>query len=186
MANHQKTSPGYQTRSAPAKPLRFLLLAARLLLGTMLIVMGWNKAMDPVGFLKLLREYQMLASPWPINAVAAWLPWFEIFCGMLLLGNVATRGTALIVASLFLFFSTAILLRALDLHAGGTQPFCSLRFDCGCGAGEVFVCSKLVENVLWFALSCWLVISRYTPAEFFHHRSRGSDEKLAESYPPDR
>jgi uncharacterized membrane protein YphA (DoxX/SURF4 family) len=139
---------------------------ARLLLGAYLVSMGLSKAGDPVIFLKLLRAYDMLASPWPLNAVAAWLPWFEVICGLFLISNIALRGTASLVAGLFLFFSIAILLRALELQTALRIPFCTVNFDCGCGAGEVYVCRKLAENTAWFLLSLWLVISRHGSRQF--------------------
>lgn len=143
-------------------PLRQIHLIARLLLGAYLVYMGLSKAGDPVNFLKLLRAYDMLASPWPLNAVAAWLPWFEAICGLFLISNIALRGTASIVASLFLFFSIAILLRALELQSALQIPFCAVNFDCGCGAGEIFVCTKLTENTAWFLLALWLLVSRHS------------------------
>jgi hypothetical protein len=35
-----------------------------------------------------------------------------------------------------------------------------VRFDCGCGAGEVLICRKLVENGLLILLSGGLLFSR--------------------------
>jgi uncharacterized membrane protein YphA (DoxX/SURF4 family) len=140
---------------------RLLHHLGRYLLGVFLIYMGAVKAIEPVGFLKLLHEYQFLASPWPLNAVAALLPWFEIACGVFLMLNAAVRGTALIVSLLFLVFSVAILHRALALQLELSLPFCAVNFDCGCGAGEVFVCTKLTENAAWFLLSTWLFFSRH-------------------------
>ena len=69
---------------------------------------------------------------------------------------------ALIVALMFLAFSAAILHRALALQAELSLPFCAVNFDCGCGAGEVFVCSKLTENAAWFLLALWLLLSRHS------------------------
>jgi len=140
---------------------------ARFLLGAMLLYMGLSKAGDPVNFLKLLREYGMLASPQPLNLVAAWLPWWEMVCGLLLMANIALRGTALIVAGMFLFFCVAILLRALEIQSAMGIAFCAVRFDCGCGAGEVNVCRKLLENSAWFAISCWLLLSRHSARKLF-------------------
>jgi putative oxidoreductase len=135
---------------------------ARYLLGAYLIYMGAVKAMDPVTFLKLLREYHLLASPFPLNAVAACLPWLEICCGLFFMLNAAVRGTVLIVAGMFLFFSTAILLRALELQSALQISFCAVSFDCGCGAGVVNVCRKLTENAVWFVLALWLLFSRHS------------------------
>ena len=146
---------------------RYLVITARCLLGAYLIYMGIAKAIAPVDFLKLLREYQLLASPVPLNAVAALLPWLEIFCGALLLLGIAVRGTSLLVAMMFLTFSLAILIRALELQSTLKVAFCSIRFDCGCGAGEVFVCAKLPENIAWLALATWLTLSRHGSWKIF-------------------
>jgi uncharacterized membrane protein YphA (DoxX/SURF4 family) len=141
-------------------PLRLVHHIARYLLGTYLIYMGAVKAMDPVNFLKLLRAYEFLASPFPLNTVAALLPWLEICCGLFFLLNAAVRGTALIVSMMFLTFSAAILHRALADQLA--LPFCAVNFDCGCGAGEVFVCTKLAENAAWFLFSLWILFSRHS------------------------
>lgn len=146
---------------------RYVVIAARCLLGAYLIYMGIAKAIAPVDFLKLLREYQLLASPMPLNAVAALLPWLEIFCGALLLSGIAVRGTSLLVVMMFLTFTLAILIRALEIQSTLNVSFCSIRFDCGCGAGEVFVCAKLPENIAWLALATWLNFSRYSSRKIF-------------------
>jgi len=132
--------------------------------------MGLAKALAPVDFLKLLREYQFLSSPWPLNAVAAILPWFEVFCGILLVTGIAARATSAIVAALFFFFSIAIASRALALQSELQVPFCAVSFDCGCGAGEVFVCAKLTENLAWVTLALWLTLSRHIPGKPFPWR----------------
>jgi uncharacterized membrane protein YphA (DoxX/SURF4 family) len=157
------TAPALDPRPRPWSTGRLIHHGGRILLGAFLIQMGLVKALDPADFLKLLREYHLLASPWPLNAIAALLPWFEIFCGLLLVVGIVVRGAALIVTTLFLAFSLAILHRALELQATLDLPFCAIRFDCGCGAGEILVCAKLLENLTWFALASWLVISRHAP-----------------------
>ena len=48
-------------------------------------------------------------------------------------------------------------LGALALHAGGAVPFCAIRFDCGCGGGEVAICRKLVENTILFGMAVGVV-----------------------------
>jgi hypothetical protein len=40
------------------------------------------------------------------------------------------------------------------------MPFCTVKFDCGCGAGEVFICHKLVENTVLLLLAAWLLTGR--------------------------
>ena len=52
--------------------------AARWILGIVFIYMGLNKAVHPVDFLKILREYHIVESHVVLNLIAAALPWFEV------------------------------------------------------------------------------------------------------------
>jgi putative oxidoreductase len=119
---------------------------ARIMLGAVFLWLGTAKAIDPVGFLKLVRQFDLLRAPLALNAVAAILPWFEIFCGALLVLGIKPRATALVQLILLAAFTTVVALRAVALYRSGAGPFCALRFDCGCGNGEVLICLKLLEN----------------------------------------
>ena len=130
---------------------------ARWIVGGLYIWMGLQKAMDPVGFLKLLHQYDLIQTPLLLNLIAATLPWFEILCGLLLVLGIAVRGTALLSVAMLVPFTWLVLRRALALHAGSDLPFCAIKFDCGCGAGEVFICRKLAENALLLLFSLGLV-----------------------------
>ena len=133
---------------------------ARCCLGLLFIYMGLNKALDPVAFLKLLRQYDLTQTPLLLNSIAAALPWFEVFCGLLLLLGVAVRGTALTVLLLLAPFTALVLRRALALHSALDIPFCAVKFDCGCGGGAEFICRKLAENILLMLLAGWLLAGR--------------------------
>jgi uncharacterized membrane protein YphA (DoxX/SURF4 family) len=128
-------------------------LLARWALGAWFIYLGLNKALHPVEFLKLVRQYQMVANPVVLNSIAALLPWFEVFCGVLLVAGVAVRGTALLSLGMLGGFTFAVLKRALAIVAANGIPFCAVKFDCGCGTGEVLICHKLLENSLLILLS---------------------------------
>ena len=130
---------------------------ARWLLAAVFIYMGLSKALDPVAFLKLLRQYDLTQSPLLLNSLAAALPWFEVFCGLLLLLGIAVRGTALTLIAMLVPFSALVLHRALLLHAAMAIPFCAVKFDCGCGGGAEFICRKLLENFLLLLLSALLL-----------------------------
>lgn len=119
--------------------------------------MGLSKALDPVGFLKLVHAYDLVTDPLLLNLIAGILPWFELFCGLLLLLGVAVRGTALVSGVMLVAFTLMVLRRALALHASGGLAFCAIKFDCGCGAGEVFICRKLTENTALALVSLGLV-----------------------------
>jgi uncharacterized membrane protein YphA (DoxX/SURF4 family) len=133
---------------------------ARWVMGGLLIYMGLVKALYPVGFLKLVREYDLVQNAVLLNSIAAALPWFEVFCGVLLFTGVAVRGAALVLLGMLVPFTALVLKRALALHAASTLAFCAVKFDCGCGLGEVYICHKLVENGLLMALSVWLLTGR--------------------------
>jgi uncharacterized membrane protein YphA (DoxX/SURF4 family) len=132
-------------------------VAARWLMGGLFIYMGMSKALHPVDFLKLVRQYDMVQSPLLLNAVAAALPWFEVFCGLLLLAGIAVRGSALMLITMLVPFTFIVFRRALAMQAALAIPFCAVKFDCGCGAGEVFICPKLLENFALLLLSGWLL-----------------------------
>jgi uncharacterized membrane protein YphA (DoxX/SURF4 family) len=132
-------------------------LAARLVLGGLYVYMGLSKALQPVVFLKLVRQYEALPQPLLLNLAAAGLPWFEIFCGLLLVAGVAVRGASLLSALMLIPFTVMVTLRALNLAEARGLSFCQVKFDCGCGAGEVYICFKVVENLLLLGISLWLL-----------------------------
>ena len=119
---------------------------ARWFLGGIFIYMGLVKAMDPVVFLKLIREYEMVGNSLLLNSIASALPWFEVFCGVLLLTGVAVRGTSLVVLGMLIPFTLIVLKRALAIASAEGILFCAVKFNCGCGTGDVLICQKLVEN----------------------------------------
>lgn len=135
-------------------------VAGRWLVGAAFIYMGLNKALDPVAFLKLLRQYELTQNSLLLNSVASALPWFEVFCGLLLLAGVAVRGTALTLLVMLMPFTWVVLHRAWLLEAALKIPFCAVKFDCGCGTGEEFVCRKLLENFLLLLVCLWLLAGR--------------------------
>jgi uncharacterized membrane protein YphA (DoxX/SURF4 family) len=130
---------------------------ARWLLGAVFLYMGLSKALHPVDFLKLLRQYDLTQNSLLLNSMAAALPWFEVFCGLLLLAGIAVRGTALTLMVMLVPFTGLVLHRALLLQSALAIPFCAVKFDCGCGTGEEFICRKLMENSLLILLTAWLL-----------------------------
>lgn len=143
-----------------ARPVDLAAVAARWLVGGLFIYMGLSKALHPVEFLKLVRQYQMVDHHLVLNLVSSALPWFEIFCGLLLVLGVAVRGVALLLVAMLIPFTILIFQRALGIQEARHIPFCTIKFDCGCGAGEVLICRKLAENTLLTALSVWLACWR--------------------------
>src|SRR5712691_8210405 len=132
-------------------------ILARWFVGGVFVYMGLVKALNPKEFLELVHQYQMVSSPLLLNSIAAALPWFEVFCGLLLLTGVAVRGTAVVLVAMLVPFTLLILKRALAVAGAQGLAFCMVKFDCGCGSGEVLICNKLLENCLLTFLACWLI-----------------------------
>jgi uncharacterized membrane protein YphA (DoxX/SURF4 family) len=145
-----------------AKTVDWAAVGARWLLGALFVYTGLEKGLDPVSFLKLVRQYDLVQTPFWLNSIAATLPWFEVFCGLLLLAGVAVRGTALTLVGVLIPFTAVVWHRALVLQAADTHgiPFCAVKFDCGCGAGEEYICHKLLENAGLILLALWLLAGR--------------------------
>lgn len=168
----------------PAKSVRgATTVLARGLLGATLVYLGLTKALEPVEFLKLVRNYHLFDSPLVLNLVSSIVPWFELFCGALLLAGVAVRGTALLVLILLATFTVVVGWRALTVAELSGLALCAVRFDCGCGAGEVLACRKMVENGLLMMVAAILAftdVSRFClrPALF-----KGRDRYLDPTKP---
>ena len=50
-------------------------------------------------------------------------------------------------------FTFVVSVRAVAMHQAGDIPFCAIKFNCGCGGGEVMICRKLLENGALILLS---------------------------------
>ncbi|MCP5515913.1 MAG: DoxX family membrane protein [Verrucomicrobiales bacterium] len=129
------------------------LVLGRWFLGAAFIYLGAVKVLDPVAFLKQVHAYDLVVQPPWLNLVAGVLPWLEILCGLLLILGVAIRGTGLLTLMMLVAFTFAVWQRGSDLAAREGAPLCLIKFDCGCGTGEIGVCNKLVENSLLMALA---------------------------------
>jgi uncharacterized membrane protein YphA (DoxX/SURF4 family) len=140
--------------------IEFASVGARWLLGLLFVYTGIEKALDPVAFLKLVRQYDLVHIPFFLNTIAGTLPWFEASCGVFLLLGIAVRGTALALVAVLIPFTGVVWHRALILQAANMIPFCAVKFDCGCGTGEVFICAKLLENFCLILLTCGLLLGR--------------------------
>ncbi len=138
------------------------LLIARLLVGGWFIYLAINKLLDPIEFLKQVHEYGLVPDSMPIalNTIAIVLPFLEIACGLALITGSAVRGSAATIALMLVAFYPPLIVRALSIYHETGVAFCDVRFDCGCGTGEVFICSKLAENTVLLALSMLALLSR--------------------------
>ncbi|MBN2445106.1 MAG: DoxX family protein [Phycisphaerae bacterium] len=126
-----------------------LLLLARLWVGGMFFYLAIMKLADPIEFLKQTHEYGVVPVQPAIllNLTAVVMPWIEILCAVALLAGIWVRGAAVTILGMLLFFAPLLLMRAWSLYQTGQYAsFCDVSFDCGCGTGVVFICSKMIEN----------------------------------------
>ena len=84
------------------------------------IYAGALKALDPVQFAHDIKNFQIL--PWRISvALAFYLPWLEIFCGVALVFRFFYRGALCILSGLIVIFTLATIaakVRGLDITCG--------------------------------------------------------------------
>lgn len=155
-------------------------LIVRLILGGMFIYMGLLKLDNPVEFLKQIRLYEALPEdpPYYLNGTAIVLPWLEVLCGVGLIIGLWIRGAALQLTIMLLVFTPAVFLRAMDIHNTEGTPFFAVKFDCGCGTGEVIIWQKLLGNVGLILLALFSLCSRsrrLTLASYLQRRYSESD-----------
>ena len=74
-------SPAYTAPTSSSRAPDILGALARWLVGGLFIYMGLNKALHPVDFLKLVHQYELVSTPFLLNAIGAALPWFADSAG---------------------------------------------------------------------------------------------------------
>jgi uncharacterized membrane protein YphA (DoxX/SURF4 family) len=139
----------------------YLSLLTRVILGGMMIYLSYSKINQPVTFLKLIDQYDMVSrsSHLMINFTVVILPWVEMLGGIALIFGVLLRGTAAVMTLMLVGFTSVIFVRALGM-VSAELPFTEVKFDCGCGNGEQIIWIKLLENLGLILCATWLVYAR--------------------------
>jgi putative oxidoreductase len=122
---------------------RPLLLLFRVVLGGLFIYAGVVKVADPLGFAQDIRNYRLVGQTLSFIA-AIILPWLEILAGAFLVAGISTRGAALVVTGLLVFF---VVLTLVTMARG-------LDVDCGCfgSLSRRSGWSVVLEDLAMFAL----------------------------------
>jgi len=103
-----------------AKPLTIILWLLRIALAGVFLYAGALKIADPAQFFQDILNYQIVGEPVAWLA-ALYLPWLEVIAAAALLIPKTTRASAIIIATLMLIFTAALLsawLRGLDITCG--------------------------------------------------------------------
>ena len=120
MAQEKVTSASSTLSFQPSTIPRFVRRIAEFIVGGIFIYAGVIKALDPIRFASDIDNYKIL--PWTIAiAIAFYLPWLEIFCGVALVLRFLYRGALSILTALILVFiiaTVAARVRGLDITCG--------------------------------------------------------------------
>jgi putative oxidoreductase len=108
------------TSNIKHRPSNIIWRVVDLIVAGVFIYAGALKVIDPVQFASDIDNYKIL--PWSISvALAFYLPWLEIFCGLGLVFRIFYRGALSILIALILVFTLATIaakLRGLDITCG--------------------------------------------------------------------
>jgi uncharacterized membrane protein YphA (DoxX/SURF4 family) len=128
-----------------------LLAIGRIFLGALFIYASWDKILDPAAFAAVITNYQILPAML-VNVTALVLPWLELVCGICLVLNRWTRGSALIVLVLMVVFLAAL----------GSSAYRGIDIACGCftltGEAPKNMWGYLARDVALLALAITLLI----------------------------
>jgi hypothetical protein len=155
------------------KIVRGLLVFGGIVVGAIFLAAAYGKMKPPAGFawswpssvrislawFAIQVESYHLLPPGAANAVAHFLPYFELFLGVWLVSCIGQRFSSLVASVTLCGFMVAI---ASAYHRG-------LKIDCGCGIGppEEVGPAALLRDGLKFLLPALLV----TIGAFWIHRS---------------
>jgi len=120
--NHQP-SDGWHTRTG-----RIAFHVCRIILALVFIIAAAEKIARPVDFGRAIQAYQLL-NGYLISPTAIFIPWIELFAGVLMLFNKFTRPAAIILGMMNIVFIIAI----------ASVMFRGMNIDCGCGLDVGFL-----------------------------------------------
>jgi uncharacterized membrane protein YphA (DoxX/SURF4 family) len=124
---------------------KYLLLAFRILIAFVFIFSGAQKITDPGGFSDAITNYKLFPI-FSVNFIAIFIPWLELFTGVLILFGCWIRENIAVVNVLLTLF---IIIIAVALFRG-------LNISCGCfGTKNVQKVGivKIGENFLLMTIS---------------------------------
>lgn len=99
----------------------WLTIRVQFVLAAVFVVAAVGKIADPPGFAHEIHNYALLPG-FAVNALALFLPWLELVCGLALFVGIARRSSARILGILLVVF-----VLALGINLARKRPI-----DCGC------------------------------------------------------
>jgi uncharacterized membrane protein YphA (DoxX/SURF4 family) len=133
-----------RSRAIKPKAQLFAVIVAILLAGVF-IVASYEKIADPIGFKATLHNYKLFPNQ-AVNALALFVPWWELVAGLGLLARKWRRAAAISTLFMGLVF----------LFSVGWATYHGLDINCGCfGHGDEENASKI--NWLNYALDVGII-----------------------------
>jgi uncharacterized membrane protein YphA (DoxX/SURF4 family) len=148
--------------------LKYLVLAARLLIGGMFVYASVYKLFDPGSFAVSIRNYMIIPASWS-NVVALTLPWIEIVVGTFLILGVQVRPSALLTTGMLGVFLGAIIYAfsiGLDIDCG--------CFSAGAASGGRIGAFHIARDTTLLLISLFILVSdrgELSVAKLFTFRS---------------
>ncbi|MBL1211920.1 MAG: DoxX family membrane protein [Ignavibacteriae bacterium] len=130
----------------------YFLLIIRIILSIVFIISGIEKIANPSEFAQSIENYRLLPI-FSINIFAIFLPWLELIAGMLLLFGIKIRENSMLITSLMMLFTTAVIIAI----------FRNLDIDCGCFgtlAAQKVGFRKVLENSVLICIGFILLFSK--------------------------
>lgn len=125
---------------------RYLALVCRILIGSLFIYASIDKLFHPVSFAHTFANYAILPDAFT-PLVAIFVPWFELFAGIMFIIGLRVRSTAVALTLLLLAFLVGI---SVNLVRGADM-------DCGCfeffGLPERLSISTLLRDLVLIAMT---------------------------------
>ncbi len=133
--------------------MKYLVLAARLIIGVLFVYASVYKVLDPASFAVSIRNYMIIPPAWS-NLIALTLPWIELAVGLFLIVGIQTRASALLTTGMLGVFLAA-LIYAYSI---------GLDIDCGCftsaaSSGGRIGLYHLVRDGSLFLISLLVVVA---------------------------
>jgi len=134
----------------------------RLVLGSVFIIAGISKLLNPHVFEKALNNYNLFPNVL-INFILISFPWIELFLGGLLISGFLSRYIALVTIILILIFMCLTVISTSNGNSG----------DCGCFPGLPFLNSNnpfilIMRNFLLLALAVIILVGKRVPKLLTH------------------
>ena len=152
--------------------MKYLTLAARLLIGAIFIYASVYKIWAPAEFAAAIRNYMILPVSWS-NLAAVTLPWIELGAGALLVLGIGARPAALLITGMLVVFLGAM----IYAYSIG------LDIDCGCftsaasSQGRITLLNIVRDSIL-VIISLFTVLADrgdFSVLKIFHFSSRRAE-----------